>query len=132
ALPLSLHELREGGANVHEISLEPLRLESVRELVSDVLGRDDPAARSLAELVFTKTQGNPFFMGQLLSHLHKEGLLVFDASAGAWTWDEDRIAGVDVTENVVAFMIWKLKRLAPATQSLLMLAACIGHRFDLR
>ena len=35
--------------------------------------------------------GNPFFVGQLLSKLHDEGLIALDERTSRWTWELDSI-----------------------------------------
>ncbi|MCP4421737.1 MAG: hypothetical protein GY805_34425, partial [Chloroflexi bacterium] len=39
---------------------------------------------------------------------------------------------MDVTDNVLEFMIGQIKRLPPETQRTLQLVACIGNHFDLQ
>ncbi|HEU4532457.1 MAG TPA: AAA family ATPase, partial [Polyangiaceae bacterium] len=131
-LSLALAELRRGGARVSEIALAPLDLAGVTGLVADTLGHDRAAVRPLAELAFAKTHGNPFFLGQLLTTLHAEGRIAFDRAAGAWAWDLESVRAAEVTDNVVDFMAGKIARLAPETRRVLLLAACIGHQFDLK
>jgi len=86
----------------------------------------------LAELVFNKTQGNPFFLTQLLTSLHAEKLLTFDFSIGRWQWDMGAIQSVAIADyNVVELIARNIQKLPPDTQQVLKLAACIGNRFNL-
>ncbi|WP_437730421.1 trifunctional serine/threonine-protein kinase/ATP-binding protein/sensor histidine kinase [Sorangium sp. So ce1335] len=124
--------LRNAGTTMVELSLDPLRLPDIHQLVADALGCDRERSAPLAELVLDKTQGNPFFINQFLVSLYKDHLLTFDASSGSFCWDLERIRRAGITDNVVEFMAKKLRRLTPSTQRILTLAACIGHRFDLR
>jgi anti-anti-sigma factor len=125
-------ELRKAGAVRAEITLTPLELPTVTQLIADTLSAHAATVLPLAALVFDKTHGNPFFMGQFLRALHDEQFLWVDVGRRVWTWDLDRIRERWVTDNVVDLMLSKLKRLAPATQRALKLAASIGHEFDLR
>ena len=133
-LMLALAELAKAGVTAHEIKLAPLGLPDVCQLLADTLGLDraDPDVPSLAELVLGKTHGNPFFLNQFVTHLHKQGLLAWDVAERRWAWDLGRIEGAKATDNVIDFMIAKLRRLAPASQRALSLAACIGDQFDRR
>ncbi|MGH8002633.1 MAG: ATP-binding protein, partial [Brasilonema sp.] len=65
-LVLTLEEIKKSGAVVNNIVLQPLRITHVNQLVSDTFRSDTLKTKSLAELVFNKTQGNPFFLTQLL------------------------------------------------------------------
>ncbi|MDF0552095.1 ATP-binding sensor histidine kinase [Kamptonema sp. UHCC 0994] len=86
----------------------------------------------LADLVFNKTQGNPFFITQLLTSLYAEKLLTFDFSIGKWQWDIGQIQSVAIADyNVVELIARNLQKLPSDTQKVLKLAACIGNRFNL-
>lgn len=86
----------------------------------------------LAQLVFNKTQGNPFFLTQLLTSLYAEKLLKFDFSIGRWQWDMGQIQSVAIADyNVVELIARNIQKLPPDTQKVLKLAACIGNRFNL-
>ncbi|WP_441285788.1 trifunctional serine/threonine-protein kinase/ATP-binding protein/sensor histidine kinase [Sorangium sp. KYC3313] len=125
-------ELRKAGTDMAEITLDPLRLPDISQLLVDALGCDPRRSAPLAALVLEKTQGNPFFINQFLTSLHKDQLLAFDVPSGSFSWDLDRIRSAAITDNVAEFMARKLRQLAPSTQRILTLAACIGHRFDLK
>ena len=73
-------------------------------------------ARPLAQLVYEKTAGNPFFAIQFLAALAEEGLLVFDRDAARWTWDLGRIRAKGYADNVADLMLGKLRRLPATTQ----------------
>ncbi|MGZ6971954.1 MAG: ATP-binding protein, partial [Thermoanaerobaculia bacterium] len=85
----------------------------------------------LARLVHEKTAGNPFFAIQFLTTLHEEGLLERDRGAAEWCWDVAKIHKKGFTDNVVDLMVRKIKRLPPATQEALKLAACVGSTTSL-
>jgi len=130
-LMLTLEEIQKTGAVVNNIVLQPLQLTHVSELVSDTLHSDPSKAKPLAELVFKKTHGNPFFLTQLLKSLHQENLLSFNFSEGCWQWDIERLQWIDITDNVVELMVSQIQKLLPTTQHVLKLAACIGDKFTL-
>src|ERR1700726_2008650 len=119
--------VRNAGARVHEIVLEPLRIDDVSRLVTDALQCELEPARSLAELVQAKTGGNPFFAIQFFMALAEEGLLSFNPVALAWEWDIDRIRAKSYTDNVVDLVAGKLKRFAVTTQGALKQFACLGN-----
>ncbi|WP_224245439.1 trifunctional serine/threonine-protein kinase/ATP-binding protein/sensor histidine kinase [Hyalangium gracile] len=127
----TLKELRQSSP-VSEISLRPLGLESVTQLLEDTLDRaGDPAVAELAALVFQKTQGNPFFVSQFVTTLHERGYITFDPELGRWRWELERIRGMGITDNVAVLMAERLAALPPATQEALKHAACVGSTFNL-
>ncbi|QIR38733.1 AAA family ATPase [Tolypothrix sp. PCC 7910] len=114
------------------ISLYPLNLADVTQLITDTLHCDQSRATSLAELVIEKTHGNPFFVNEFLKSLYAQELLEFDFDQGVWQWNIADIQATPITNNVVDLMADKIQRLSAQTQQILKLAACIGYQFDLQ
>ncbi len=119
---------------VSNIILEPLHLSHVKELIADTLKTQVlEKIELLAELLFNKTQGNPFFLTQLLRTLYQENLLVYDFQSGAWEWDIEQIQAIGITDcNVVELVARNIRKLPAVAQSALKLAACIGNQFNLQ
>ncbi|MCP4873788.1 MAG: AAA family ATPase [Proteobacteria bacterium] len=113
-----------------DIELQGLELDDLVAMTADTVRRPADEARSLAELIQSKTAGNPFFVNQFLDQLHASGLFEHDPR-GYWTWDLDAIAGSELTDNVVELMIGKVRELEPGCVEVLQLAAAVGGRFDL-
>ncbi|XXY48996.1 AAA family ATPase [Sorangium sp. So ce269] len=131
-LATMLEALSKAGGLVRTLDLAPLSAADVTRFVADALACDEERAAPLARLVLERTGGNPFFLSQLLLALHEDGLLAFDEREGAFSWELDRIRDRGLTGDVVALMAGKIERLAPGTQRVLELAACIGHEFTLK
>ncbi|HEX8539860.1 MAG TPA: AAA family ATPase, partial [Cystobacter sp.] len=130
-LPI-LREVLAAGTRMTDIRLEPLSVAQVEQLVGDALpGAQSEVLAPLSALVHEKTGGNPFFLLQLLVALHQDGLLV-RAPEGGWRWDAEGVRARDYSENVVDFMVGKLRQFPPGTQHLLRLAACVGNHFTLQ
>jgi PAS domain S-box-containing protein len=125
-----LVRLREGGARVQEILLKPLMPNDVERLLGDALHTDSGRVQPLANLVFEKTGGNPFFAIQFLGALAEEALLTFNADKATWGWDLPRIRAKGFTDNVADLMATKLRRLPPTTQRILGRLACLGNAAD--
>ncbi|MBF2048635.1 MAG: AAA family ATPase [Elainella sp. C42_A2020_010] len=130
-LMLTLAEVRQAGATVNQITLTPLSLAALNQLVADTLSCSLTQAQPLTELVFQKTNANPFFTTQFLKSLHQEGCISFDFEHNGWQCNLAQIRALAVSNDVVAFMAVQLQKLPAATQTILKLAACIGNQFDL-
>jgi predicted ATPase/signal transduction histidine kinase/CheY-like chemotaxis protein len=128
---LTLSEMKKQGVAVNHLSLSPLNLNQVNEFIADTLKTDCIHTHKLAELVWEKTQGNPFFIKEFLKSLYTEKFMNFDTKAGAWTWDLEQIRTRNITDNVVELMTEKIQQLSETAQKDLQLAACIGNQFDL-
>ncbi len=132
----TIDTIQEEGVIINSINLQPLNLDCILELISDTFqcNKDCPleSYSDLAELVFAKTGGNPFFINTLLQTLYSENLLTFNYNSGCWEWDIQHILAVGITDrNVVELIAANLKKLSLESQKLLKLAACIGYKFDL-
>ncbi|MCB1141447.1 MAG: AAA family ATPase [Leptospiraceae bacterium] len=128
---VSVDELRAGGFEIHQITLKPLNENNVLQLLIDSLHSTSEETKVLAEIVFTKTGGNPFFISEFLKQLLREELIQFDYERAKWNWKIDDIRNVKVSENVVELLIQRISKLEPSTQEILKLASCIGNIFDL-
>ena len=130
--PLShtLDAIRKAGALIHDIVLAPLAREDAAQLMADSLHCDRERTAPLAELVYEKTAGNPFFLIQFLTALVDEGLLSFDHSTAGWSWDLTRIRAKEYTDNVADLMVGRLSRLPESTQEILRRLACLGTSAD--
>lgn len=131
-LSLTIEEIIKTGASVNRIFLSPLDLSTVTQLISDTLKSGEEEVSLLAELVFAKTGGNPFFMNEFIKSLYIEKLLNFDLIARKWQWTIEEIQKRDFTDNVVDLMVLKIQKLPENTQETLKIAACTGNQFELR
>jgi predicted ATPase len=106
--------------------LPPLQESALTELCGDLLQCDAGRARPLAQLLQLKTGGNPFFVWQLLHHLHGQGLLTRDPGRCSWTWDLGAIESVQVTDNVADLLVATLGRLSADVRLVAQAASCLG------
>jgi predicted ATPase/serine phosphatase RsbU (regulator of sigma subunit) len=130
----TLEKIRESGANFNNITVQPLAINHVSELMADTLKESAATRRiqSFSELLFSKTQGNPFFLTQLLKTLASENLLNYEANSDRWQWDIEAIQAIGITDlNIVELIARNIQKLPEATQKALKLAACIGNTFNL-
>lgn len=130
-LMMTLEALRRKGAIIHKMQLACLSVEHITQMMRDALHCYDTALEPLADLIFRKTGGNPFFVVEFLKSLYQEKLLVFDFDASTWQWQMEKIEMMGLSDNVVDLMMGKFEKLPHQTQQVLRLAACIGNHFDL-
>jgi predicted ATPase/PAS domain-containing protein/HPt (histidine-containing phosphotransfer) domain-containing protein len=118
------------GATV--LPLLPLSATAITEILARSLRAPLVEIRELGELLSRKTDGNPFFIRQLLISLHAEGALHFDVDGRRWSVDLERAEARPACDNVGALMAQELERMSKDAARLLSLAACFGMRFDLQ
>lgn len=113
-LVAALAELRRARA-LHELALEGLEEREVASLISAQSGRQAPAR--LTRQVAQRTEGNPFFIEELLRHLGASGT--------------DELEGLDIPDSVKDLLLRRLDRLGEDCRRSLAVAAVVGRQFDL-
>ena len=109
------------------MALRRLPAEGVSELLS-VMSGGLSAPPSLSRIIFSETEGNPFFVEEVFQHLKEEGRL-FDET-GKWRTDM-RVETLDVPEGVRLVIGRRLERLSEQARRVLTTAAVIGRTFSL-
>lgn len=135
----TVEEIEKTGTIVNNIVLQPLDLANVTELVTETLNTCTEKVTNLAELIWNKTGGNPFFLTQLLQALYQDSLLKFEfnhitnqVSQSGWYWSIDEIQAIGITDkSVVELVASRIEKLPAPTQEALKLAACVGDKFAL-
>lgn len=113
--------------DVVRVVLRGLAEDEVVELVSSAAGHAlDEGAVRLAREVHAETEGNPFFIGQVLRHLVETGA-VQDVD-GRWIVSPHRAVGIP--EGVREVVGKRLSQLGADTNAVLSVAAVIGREFD--
>ncbi|BAY11777.1 trifunctional serine/threonine-protein kinase/ATP-binding protein/sensor histidine kinase [Calothrix sp. NIES-2098] len=130
-LMMTLDDIQERGAKINTIILKPLNEFKLNQLVADTLDCTEKLALPLSQLIYQKTQGNPFFATQFIKVLHQDALIYFNYEQRYWQCDIAAINQRSLTSDVVEFMALQLQKLPELTQNVLKLAACIGNKFDL-
>ena len=135
----TLEKIQQSQVSVSKITLAPLQMKHINQLIADTLSCSIEVTMPLADLVTQKTGGNPFFIAQFLYSLYQDGFIIFNPSStklennkqSYWQWDLTEIKSLSITDNVVDLMTHKIKKIAQKTQNILKLAACIGNQFSL-
>ncbi|MDJ1182468.1 trifunctional serine/threonine-protein kinase/ATP-binding protein/sensor histidine kinase [Roseofilum casamattae] len=130
-LMLTLGKLEQQNTTISTITLTPLSVLHINQLVAETLSCSQDLATPLTDLVYQKTKGNPFFTTQFLKGLHEDDLITFNRNLGYWECDLVKVRDATLTDDVVEFMAGRLHKLPKATQNILKLAACIGNQFEL-
>ncbi|UNU23702.1 AAA family ATPase [Microcoleus vaginatus] len=130
----TIEKIQENETVVNNITIQALALDSVNHLIADTLDAsvNSEQIKLFSELLFNKTQGNPFFLTQLLKTLYSENLLVYQVDTDRWEWDIQQIQAIGIADfNIVELVARNIRKLPETTQKALKLAACIGNQFNL-
>jgi predicted ATPase len=131
-LHLTLQEIINKGGVINTIKLLPLSQVDLNQLIADTLRCPEAIAVPLTQMVFLKTEGNPFFASQFLKLLYDDELIKLNFDAGHWSYDITKIKTLSLTDDVVELMGIKIGKLPQNVQNVLKLSACIGNEFDLK
>lgn len=130
-LAITLREIASHGSKVVNLPVVSLSKEAIQEMIQDTFFGPPKQAAQLTELLYRKTQGNPFFTLQLLKLLYEKELFTFDKSRGYWVAQLDAISSSQVSDNVADLVIEKLKSLPTNVVEVLKIGATMENRFDL-
>ena len=109
-----------------QLRLDPLGKESAAEMLTALVG-DTGEMAPLKRLIIERTEGNPFFMEEMVQALFEQGVLVRNGAVKlAKPIDEIR-----VPPTVQAILASRIDRLAPADKELLQTLAVLGREFPL-
>ncbi len=123
--------IRNEKTRIELIKLLDLPEENLNELVADTLQIEYSQTIELMHRIYSKTEGNPFFLLQTLRMLVEKQAISFDAMDRHWKWDISALKRIEITDNSVALMQEKIRKLPAEAQQILMLAACIGYQFSI-
>ena len=113
-----------------EIDLAPLTSEHSADLVGNLLEISDlpPALR---DLILGKSEGNPFFVEELIRSLIDSEIVVRDESGEHWVATAE-IENISVPDNLHALLTARIDRLDREIRETLQLASVIGRTFYYR
>lgn len=116
--------------------LEPLKPESISQMITNVLKMGANESEELSALVFQKTGGNPFFIREFLKSLYRLGLIRYNDKAGpgneaGWHSDIEKIKKQKVSDDVVYFLTQYVEDLSPAAVLIMKVICCNRSQFDL-
>jgi predicted ATPase/class 3 adenylate cyclase len=109
-----------------QVRLDPLGRESAEEML-DALLSDNAALQPLKRLVIERTEGNPFFMEEIVQSLFEEGVLVRNGSVRL----TKPLGALKLPPTVQGILAARIDRLPPEQKELLQTLAVLGKEFAL-
>jgi DNA-binding CsgD family transcriptional regulator/tetratricopeptide (TPR) repeat protein len=112
-----------------EFTLKPMSSPEVGEMLQAILDSPQTALhKDFLDTVFTLTEGNPFFIEEILKALTAEG----DISYADGIWDRKEINPLHIPRTIQDAVQRRTQRLDERTVQALTLASVMGRRFDFR
>ncbi len=129
------HSLSEVLADLHReqrverIALEGLEEPDIVRIMERAAGHElDDAGLGLSRQLFSETDGNPFYTGELLRHLIESGTL-YRQDGGRWAV-RGRLSELGLPQSVHEVLGRRIDRLGQGAREALSIAAVIGRDFD--
>jgi DNA-binding SARP family transcriptional activator len=115
---------------VNRLTLHGLSLDEVAKLMEVIAGHEIGAAGfGLATDLAHETDGNPFFVVQILRHLYESGDIAQDENG---RWAVSRLENLSLPPSVREVVARRVRRLGEASERILTLAAVAGQTFDVQ
>ena len=107
-----------------QLRLDPLGADNAGELLAAMLG-DDAALDPLKAMIVERTQGNPFFIEEMVQVLFDQGVLVRDGKVSL----ARPLTSIEIPSTVKGILAARIDKLGPADKDLLQSIAVIGKEF---
>jgi eukaryotic-like serine/threonine-protein kinase len=116
--------------NFHRVLLRGLPLETVSELLGVLEPSEDAAAgrAALATALHRETEGNPFFIREVIAHLIETGKLAHEG--GRWVGKVATISDLGIPEGVREVIGRRLSRVSPGCNRMLTAASTMTGGFS--
>lgn len=110
---------------VERIDVRRLEEDGTRALIAAAMNEPD-ISDEFGDLIFRRTEGNPFFVQQVLRVLVERG----DVFRREGIWDRKRIEEIEVPESIRSVIGQRLLRLSNPAQEVLHEASVLGQSFE--
>jgi len=108
------------------IHLKRMSLSDVSEMIRNILEQEDVPSE-FCKLVYEKTGGNPFFVGEVVKSLKEEGIIYREEKR----WEFKEVSKIEFPETVKSVLKTRFARLDEECQSVLTFASFVGNDFTL-
>lgn len=130
-LSLAIEEIDKITGRVVNIDLPPLEQRHIAELLSDTFYQSTPRLKEFAHIIKEKTEGNPYFVKEIMKTLYINKQVNFDGQSKQWEWSVDSLRLIEATNNVVELLSLSISKTSEEAQQVLKIAAALGNIFNL-
>jgi len=108
------------------IHLKRMSLSDVSEMIKNIL-EQEAVPSEFCRLVYEKTGGNPFFVGEVVKSLKEEDVIYREENR----WEFKEVSKIEFPETVKSVLKTRFARLDEECQSVLTFASFVGNDFTL-
>eukprot|EP00804_Cyclotella_cryptica_P018768 CCRYP_007259-RA/>CCRYP_007259-RA protein AED:0.28 eAED:0.28 QI:0/1/0.66/1/1/1/3/2507/1005 len=118
--------LRAFSINATVVKVNSMKKDTLNQMVAELLCLPPRVVRSLSDIVYNKTKGNPLFFSQLMLSLTRDGLLSLSLSRQRWVWNEEEIQSRKLPDDVALYFVKGISRLPLEVQLALFTLSMFG------
>lgn len=118
-----LRDLNREGLTM-KIEIRQLEADGTSALIGAVLGADS-VSQEFTQLIHRRTEGNPYFIEQLMRAIVERGNIIWQDGA----WDLTELEQIDVPESIRSVVEERVSRLSGETRIVLHEASVLGQTF---
>eukprot|EP00985_Skeletonema_marinoi_P011488 scaffold5474_cov81-Skeletonema_marinoi.AAC.1 len=119
------------GVSFTSLKLDSMGEETLNAMVSETLCVLPRLTRTLANIMYRKTKGNPLFVSQLMLSLNKKNLLFPSLSRRRWEWDNEKIMSQKLPDDVAVFFTQSIADLPSNVRTALFHISCFGASVEI-
>jgi DNA-binding CsgD family transcriptional regulator len=109
-----------------ELTLDRLTHPDVETMIAAIFEQSQPIKKEFAETIYSRTDGNPFFVEETLKALMASGDIYYGMSG----WTRKPLSELNIPRSIQDNVQRRTEQLSENTRHLLNLAAAAGRRFD--
>jgi class 3 adenylate cyclase/tetratricopeptide (TPR) repeat protein len=109
-----------------QLRLDPLGGDNAGEMLAELIG-DGAELQTIRDLIIARTEGNPFFMEEMVRALFDQGVLTRNGRVSM----AKSLASVQIPPTVQGILAARIDQLMPVEKELLQALAVIGKEFPL-
>ena len=111
------------------VDVDRLPAETTALLVREILQHAAHVPDELVDLIADRSDGNPFFIEELIKMLADRDVIRTDEATAGWTIDVDRLGSMGVPATLTAVLQARLDNLAQPDRAVLQSASVVGRVF---
>ncbi len=115
------------GDHFHKMVLKPLSPQAGRQLILTILQRLWTVPEDLCQLILERTEGNPYYVEELIKVLIEDGVIIPDGRN--WQLNQDAVANLRVPMTLIGVIQARLDNLPFPERITLQRASVLGREF---
>ncbi|WP_295055072.1 protein kinase [Sulfuricurvum sp.] len=125
-----VQKVRESrSSDLYIFDLIPLSKPDIRRMFHSILGSDGAEVDALSDIIYKKTDGNPFYIKTLFYNLVDSKEITY--VGGAWHFQIEKIRAYGATINIAGLITDKFSKLTTEEQNYLRYLSVLGNRFEI-